>query len=495
MASDVLATVDKPVLDEDAFQQLLAAAYVIQQQTDELQMAEQLARASSGATANSEGALAIIAETQERLRSQTCDISLAAKLVVEGLQRITSAQGVAIALERGGMLEYVSAAGSTSNMAGVKLPMPVDLLVSYAGMEATQEISLNAIRQAGGDQNDIALPLTHDGKVAGIVEVRFAGGRIVEERELRCCQLMAGLMTEAVARAAEAEWKQALAAEREAMLEELERIMPQIDGPIVTPAEETQPPALMETPTQVSASEVSKTPAAEGKAQAPERAGSAKPRRAERSGKRRAKASEQPATVTQAEDQNVVPVQAEAQALAVPESQPLSLPFAEIVKVEKDSQAISVAEVSQPHTEVGNPWISSGRARRWLESLQTNAPARQWIDMHRADLYLAVAIVMLVLAIGSFARGPHPAAAQTKGPPQPSLSLFERILVALDLAEPPATPVYPGNPNTTVWVDLHTALYYCPGAELYGRTAGGKFTTQRDAQIDQFQPAGRKSCN
>ena len=51
-----------------------------------------------------------------------------------------------------------------------------------------------------------------------------------------------------------------------------------------------------------------------------------------------------------------------------------------------------------------------------------------------------------------------------------------------------------GNPNTQVWVDVHTALYYCPGSELYGKTADGKFATQRDAQQDQFEPANRKAC-
>jgi hypothetical protein len=82
-----------------------------------------------------------------------------------------------------------------------------------------------------------------------------------------------------------------------------------------------------------------------------------------------------------------------------------------------------------------------------------------------------------------------------KNPPQPSLTLFERLLVSLGLAETPPTPVYLGNPNAQVWVDLHTALYYCSDSDLYGKTPGGKFTTQRDAQMDQFEPAARKNCN
>jgi hypothetical protein len=46
-----------------------------------------------------------------------------------------------------------------------------------------------------------------------------------------------------------------------------------------------------------------------------------------------------------------------------------------------------------------------------------------------------------------------------------------------------------------VWIDPHTALYYCPGSELYGKTAKGKFASQQDAQLDQFEPASRRACN
>jgi len=83
---------------------------------------------------------------------------------------------------------------------------------------------------------------------------------------------------------------------------------------------------------------------------------------------------------------------------------------------------------------------------------------------------------------------------QPQTPPQPQLTLFEKLMVNLGLAEPPPAPVDMGNPNAQVWVDVHTALYYCSGSELYGKTADGKFTTQRDAQQDQFEPSNRKAC-
>ena len=73
--------------------------------------------------------------------------------------------------------------------------------------------------------------------------------------------------------------------------------------------------------------------------------------------------------------------------------------------------------------------------------------------------------------------------------------MFDRLLVSAGLAEAPDKPEPKGNPDTKVWVDLHTALYYCPGTDLYGRTPKGRFTSQKDAQLDQYEPAYRRACD
>jgi hypothetical protein len=83
-------------------------------------------------------------------------------------------------------------------------------------------------------------------------------------------------------------------------------------------------------------------------------------------------------------------------------------------------------------------------------------------------------------------------AKQTSGA---DLSAFDKFLISLGVAEAPDAPEYKGNPEAQVWVDLHTALYYCPGSDLYGKTPKGKLTSQRDAQLDQFEPAFRKACD
>jgi ribosomal protein L40E len=128
-------------------------------------------------------------------------------------------------------------------------------------------------------------------------------------------------------------------------------------------------------------------------------------------------------------------------------------------------------------------------------SLDGNAPSSvlqrfaDWhvkVRFHRADLYLGVAIFVAVLALLWPAAGaPRPAA----------LGPWERALVTLGIAEVPAPIVhFQGDPSLAVWVDPHTALYYCPGEEQYGKTADGRFSPQREAQMDRFEPASRSAC-
>jgi hypothetical protein len=118
---------------------------------------------------------------------------------------------------------------------------------------------------------------------------------------------------------------------------------------------------------------------------------------------------------------------------------------------------------------------------------------RTWLSAHRGDISIATAALLLALAF--FAAGQSPRQSTQNASPVPSLTFSERIFVGLGLAEPPPAPLVTGNPNAQVWVDVHTALYYCSDSELYGKTPGGKVTTQRDAQLDQFEPAAGKSCN
>ena len=131
-----------------------------------------------------------------------------------------------------------------------------------------------------------------------------------------------------------------------------------------------------------------------------------------------------------------------------------------------------------------------------LETTERTEPRGSLRDLrlklrfHRADFYLVVAIAVATFAmIWVLLATPAPGTHR-----KPRLRPWERALVSLGLAEAPEPAPRRGNPNISVWIDPKTALYYCAGEELYGKAPGGHFATQREAQMDQFEPAGRVAC-
>jgi ribosomal protein L40E len=108
------------------------------------------------------------------------------------------------------------------------------------------------------------------------------------------------------------------------------------------------------------------------------------------------------------------------------------------------------------------------------------------LRFQRADLYLGLAIFVAATALLWPSAVPRRAT---------SLDPWERALVTLGIAEEPVPLIHsPGDPKAQVWIDPHTALYYCPGEEQYGKTEDGRFSSQREAQMDRFEPAGRSAC-
>lgn len=129
---------------------------------------------------------------------------------------------------------------------------------------------------------------------------------------------------------------------------------------------------------------------------------------------------------------------------------------------------------------------------------------QQW-GAQRANIYVAAAALLLAAVLAGWLTPSRPSAPavsasagtlqRRKAPAKPELSLFDQLLVNLGIADAPSPPAELGNPDTRVWIDTHTALYYCPGSDLFGKTPGGRFTTQGDAEQDAFQPAMRKPCD
>jgi ribosomal protein L40E len=129
---------------------------------------------------------------------------------------------------------------------------------------------------------------------------------------------------------------------------------------------------------------------------------------------------------------------------------------------------------------------ASGAGEAPTSFRQRLADFRVILHFHRADLYLGLAVFVAVFALL------WPA---TTSPQKSAFGPWERVLIAMGIAEAPTPAVHlQGDPAIQVWVDPHTALYYCAGEESYGKTANGHLSTQRDAQMDQFEPANRSAC-
>ena len=97
----------KPLLDEASFQQLLSAAYVLQQHNDRLR--------AKGFQADFAENLSAIVETQKLIQTLQLDLAAASELVAERVQKVTNASGTAIGIIEKGELVYRAATGSASD--------------------------------------------------------------------------------------------------------------------------------------------------------------------------------------------------------------------------------------------------------------------------------------------------------------------------------------------------------------------------------------------
>lgn len=52
----------------------------------------------------------------------------------------------------------------------------------------------------------------------------------------------------------------------------------------------------------------------------------------------------------------------------------------------------------------------------------------------------------------------------------------------------------PEAPPNSVWVNLSSGIYFCPGAGYFGKTKKGKYLTEADAKAAGYRPAGGKTC-
>ena len=523
------------MLDEATFQQILQAAYIIQEQND--RQRETRPRLDPSTT------LAIIAETQELLRSHSYDANKAAQLIAERLETITSATGVAIALIEDDQLRYCAALGDFASLAGSS---------GQVGAEISEFFKEGIADLEQNDNGPAFFPIYREGQITGVLQLSFAETESIQEHEIRSCQVMAGLLGETISRASELEWKQSLAAERATMLEALERLRPQLERLASEPSRSIEPePAVAGSSSRSETANLLQVPLPAELADTTATLDSSEPGFADLASQIRSsetcgncgfrfsdgemfcgrcgtpRAIEAPSALELpfeaiAEETHQPSAASDPASHQPPANSISEMPFpaamstpslfgAETPAVEgsaalaiephalepgdaQDEQRANLEIVGEPELATAPaPWSSAVKTRKWLASLEK--ADSHWLAQHSGDLSLGIAALVLVLVLAGWNSHPTPTRpARNNAPAQPSLTVFERMLVGLGLAEAPPTPVSHGNPNAQVWEDLHTGLYYCAGSDLYGKTEGGKLTSQRDAQLDQFEPAARTTC-
>jgi putative methionine-R-sulfoxide reductase with GAF domain/ribosomal protein L37E len=583
---------DKPVLDEQTLDKLLEAAYVLQEHNREVQEMEldlslkrdqieaeertvstphhgepQAQATESTANADYTFTLAKIVETQHQIQVRHLESESAMALVAERLTQIARANGAAIGTLAAKSFHYRAVAGQLTLPAGTDVSMEKALCVACLRTgqvvrcaDVNSEFLLDTDEcHRRGIGSLIAVPVFHDGEVVGGLELYYSTGQGFTEQDVHTCQLMAGLVTEALARDEEVTWKKSLATERAVMIEALEKLKPNLAALIDRPSakepaakpssassatdattftcrkcghkivgeeqfcgncgtprsSDYEPPSMqskvaslwhMQEATKNSATaEIPQSSPLhlELRARHEHSHGDPLADSLEEQMPELFKTTEQPvepATKSGKSDKDPISVEFEESAFSDLEI-PLDASADEKVNV-RQSTALAKSE----HT---GAWSSAASARNFLEQLalekRPGALTRFW-NSRRGDIYLAIAVLLVAVVIRwgiwsnhsvSATGNPTTAAATDHRKPAPDadISTFDRMLISLGLAEAPPAPENKGNPEAQVWVDLHTGLYYCAGTDLYGKTPKGKYTLQRDAQLDQFEPAYRKTCD
>jgi len=545
----------KPALDESSFQQLLAAAYVVQQHNDG-------ARAKDPAQATS-GVLSEIAEIQSLVRAGGLDLATAARLTTDRLHKITRSDNVAVVLMMGDSLECVAetgkAVGSADNCCNFQMMVPTEGLKQgdfFESSDAQKDIRLDQLlcREAGIGSL-IAAPIHRFDEFDGLIELRWRRANAFQESDTRATRLMAGLISGLRERNARSEerkrlqlsasdiqpvsskdddssgdqltdFRSAAASQSESEL----RILPVETVESIPPTAEPAEVNAIALPSEcrVCGRRFGADEAFCGQCSMPRVAGAPSE---ELQSKWASLWYMQQAQETQQKELPAlsakppldvhppIPQKAQEGAVSQKAAPPItSDPGVRIWHVpESDTRRDNAITPAQPQRfeplrseersffiepDVGfsterfgptkNPLMSVASATQASEAdassdLLQSTWQSVWARMHRRHATWALSAVGLLLVFLMLAVWPSSTNSQ--------LTWFQSLLVKVGLADVPArAPALSGNPDVRVWVDVHTALYYCPGSDLYGMTPGGHFASQHDAQVDEFEPASRIPC-
>jgi len=525
----------KPVLDRNGFQQLLAAAYVLQRHNESLRTKDPRLDAA--------WIFSEIAETQSLVQAGDMDLASAARLITDRLRKITDAGGVSISLLEDGYLNRLAESGIPAGLPGGSISS--NSLVAterlrngrqFQSSEAQSDVRLDTAHcRELGIGSVLAVPIQRGDEIAGLLELRWSKVDGFHECDVRTCQLMAGLVTQLL--------------EQETGSHNVSislQAFPQLSSPDL-PASPASNDGFYDVPNydvpntgeltlrsddeaassfpediagplatacRVCGRPFGKDEAFCGNCSMPRVAATradglqskwasmwfmqqaqdtlqvqnveAEFPRSKADGYDTGQSDSSPTTLARGkvDSQQTVPGRAlpfsfdQGEHSAVPKESARGGTTGGIT--EDSSLPVSTGALGTFQPKHRNA-ADIGNLLRTFQSFRLRLRTRR----KAAAMVLASFALLLILAVWGL----------WPSNPSSQLTWFESLLVELGLAEVPArAPGYVGNPDVRVWVDVHTALYYCPGSDLYGKTPGGRFSTQRAAQQDQFEPASRAAC-
>jgi hypothetical protein len=473
--------------------------------------------------------LAQIVETGHQMEVRRLKGDEALSLIASQLIEICGAAGAAIGIVRGKLVRYRAIAGIRTLPAGSEVPVEKALcapclrsgqVFSCADLNPQSRNDSGECRRRGIGSL-IIVPVLREADVIGALELYYSDPRAFTEQDGNTCQLMAGLVTEVLAgeeiAAPTADTASSIASHDNAAS----------DRPLEQDSDFSPPrtTALCHNCGQKLVGEeqfCGECGAARTRARRPvstpnkavpfwlqARKREPKSPAMQVPGEPRTDATQANSAASESDESSLpttiatVNLQSSGGERSEPVGQEIVIPEVHDAANTSEADAAPSGEVPVPSPD----WSSALSTRQFLEQLaagnRKNTLVQFW-NARRGDIYLGIAVILVICAIRwgiwsnrpvSATAAPATTAENHKQPAQPELSRFDRMLISLGLAEAPAPPEDKGNPVVQVWIDLHTGLYYCAGTDLYGKTPKGKYATQRDAQLDQFQPAYRRPCD
>ena len=508
MRFESLSAKQKPALDESSFQQLLAAAYVVQKHNDSLR--------ADNPQLDTTRVLAEMAEMQSLALAGELDLAASAKLISDRLLKLVAAAGVSISVVSNGYLDCIAESGTPAKVPGSS--------IASHSLIATERLKAGEIFGSDDAQRDmrldgalcvrlgigslLAAPLFRFGEIAGLVEIRWAWANGFRESDIGACKLMAGLATGMLERDASAMKelpKQAAQPAPAAVTEPCNEPAPINEEPPAdakTAVEEKPEAKNIVVSTEPSAPSVGATLQSCRVCGRPLGADEAfcgycsMPRFSAAS-----------SNELQSKWASLWFLQRAQDTLQEREPPAMSLAVEMPRNVETD-----LAETSSPVPEASDPVPDSPGSLplpdnshfSYFEPTEAERGAALLEELDDFDYVspvtraaravrdrLRMKDILLIVVAATLAFGVVSAWPSSSGKP----TWFQSMLVRLGWAQTTAhEPAYLGNPEANVWVDAHTALYYCSGSDLYGKTPEGHFATQREAQQQHFEPAAGLAC-